>query len=742
MAQKVNKIRNPDFSFGMTGPSGWIWKATGAGKRWRRGPDERFGDRMVMTLTSELPEGSAYWSQVVSCLPGKFYRVEANVTCDLAAGERGGGIALSVQPDTDGRPSGERRFTPALRRASQPIDIRTYYEAPAGVRGLKVSVGLAEATGTARIHHVRFIRILEPDEESHILAIPPPSPALPPPRVVEQICVCSVEAQERPITRRLAECFGSKRVHPLFPAQFSAKRLGADALLLPDPSPPSSIRSLAGLMRLSAERIVVISLPAFAKLAGDALKLRLIEQEDDPIHACVAFSNYATRGFALNDVFAYAWRNVETSKRQNVETQEPNRDHKGAAKRKNAETWNGQFVQHQFRKTKALTEFCKRHGFVTLLESMCDRDSTSDQPICLHKDGPRGGLFVLDIEPGEAESSTFGEPVPAMHLLLSILGRTQPSLGQYVAPVRKESEFRSLVREMAVRFEPAVVYDEDVPTEEVAGQLVIIGRSDSSYALPLAPKPVILVRSGLTAGDAESACAAALWFKQLLRAEPYACPYASRLGGQFRLAWVPCAAQWEAGDGWRRSGRPPQVPTTIEAEGGDLAALIDVVTSTAHKARVVVPAADGLYPHLEAWLPRLFSTFVPGRHFTFRPADGIAFDDRDVFAWSHGSPEVQVAVDPEPFKDDEYRDILPAARQVVRIEVPGGQADFVANSIQRTDFLVTLLEQVIGLVFGLIAVNRQPGVVHFDHFPPVGPGEDLTIDRRDPMLHSGASRVG
>ena len=44
------------------------------------------------------------------------------------------------------------------------------------------------------------------------------------------------------------------------------------------------------------------------------------------------------------------------------------------------------------------------------------------RPVCLHKETKSGGLFVLDIEPAEAAPSTFGEPVLAMHLLLSMLG--------------------------------------------------------------------------------------------------------------------------------------------------------------------------------------------------------------------------------------------------------------------------------------------------------------------------------
>ena len=170
--------------------------------------------------------------------------------------------------------------------------------------------------------------------------------------------------------------------------------------------------------------------------------------------------------------------------------------------------------------------------------------------------------------------------------------------------------------------------------------------------------------------------------------------------------------------------------------------MIDVVSRPINRARVVMPSGGGLCPRLTTWLPRLIATFVPGRHFAFSAIDGGVFEDRDGFAWRHVRPKVQVVVEPEAFKGDSYRDVLPAAGQAVRIELPGADADFVANSIQRTDLAATLLEQVIGLQFGLIAVNRQPGVVHFDGFAPIGPGEAVIVDRRDPMLQAGASQAG
>ncbi len=724
MSSSVNKIRNADFSRGKDGPNAWVWSATTKQARWKCGLPDRPADEGGMTILVRRHTGTAFWSQIVACNPGKSYRVEATVTCDLTAADPATagesiGLVLAVQPmvgerPVGERPVGERRVTPGLHRASEPIAIRTYYETPDNIRRLKLSIGVINMRGTTCIHHVRLIEILEPEEMSHILAIPAPSYALPAPRFVKCVCICSATAADRPITHRLGICFGDSNVCTLGPEELRVTDLTGNALLLPDAAPPPSIRSLTGLMKLAANRIVVISLPAMTKLTGGLLSLHRIEQDDDPIHAKVSCANHATRGFALHDVFPYAWPGHAT----------------------------GSFVQNQFRRTGALKAFCEKHGFVTLLLSVCDQDVTSDRPICLYKETPGGGLFVLDIEPAEAEGSTFGEPALAMHLLLSVLGQTQNSLGQFTVPVQDEAALRELIRDMDVRFEPFVVHDADVPTEELTEQLVTIGREDQSYGMPLTPKPVILVRSGLTSGDAESVYGAFLWFKQFVRMEPHACPYAQQLASQFRLAWVPLVAPWEAHDGWLRGGRPPVETMAVTTEGADIAALIDIASCPTNEVGVVLPSHEGAYRRYAEWLPRIVEAFAPGRYFMHYVDDREVFCDRDRFAWRHLRHHVQVIVDPEAFQTDAHRDVTGGGGQVIRIEIPGHDADFPAHSIQRTDLAATLLEHVIGLQYGLIAVNRQPTTVHFDGFPPVGSGQALIIDRRDPMLQANASQVG
>ncbi len=719
MADNVNKIKNPDFSLGKLKPRAWTWTARSGQVQWRRESADRDSQPGPVTVVSEVAGGTAEFSQIVVCKPDEYYCIEATVTCEVEAADETAGCVVSVEPVSvepvsEGQSVGKRLVTPGLHRATAPTAVRTYYQAPDDVRRLRISVGLLEARGTVTIHDVRFIRIIEPDLESHLLAVPPPPWTLDRPRVVGSVCICSNRATERPIRQLLAGYFGERNVKTLAPAKLRTGPAGIDALLLPDPTPPLSVRSLSALMKLAVDRIVVISLPAFATLTRGNVSVRRIEQDDDPIHAKVYHASHVTRGFALQDTFPYAWSGRRV----------------------------GSFAQNQFRRSVAARLFLERHGFTAPLVSMCDKDATSDRPICLHKPTERGGLFVLDIEPVEAAGSTFGEPVVAMHFLLSVLGQSVAGLGQFIAPEETERGFREAVREMPQRFPPISVHDADVPIEEVTEQLVTIGREDRSFGQPLKPKPVIMVRSGLTSGDVESVYGSLLWFKQLVQIGPCACPYADRLGSRFRLAWIPQAAAWEAREGWRRSRERPDTDMTFEAEDEQMAALIDVVSCPVNRVRVVIPGRRGDYGHTATWLPQLWTAFNGDGCYTYGVEDGAAFTDRTAFAWRRLRHDVRVVVDPDAFPSDAHHDVMAAGGQVIRIEVPGSGADFSANSIHRTDLTATLLEQVIGLQYGMIAVNRLDAAVHFGAFPPVVSGEALIVDGRDPALQVGRSRAG
>lgn len=714
MAQNVNAIRNPDYRNGKAGPTGWTWHATNRGARWQRVSSDEAARDVVMRVTSNRRQGTAVWTQTVSCKPNTYYRVEATVACELQADGDTAGFVLSVEPMDGDRPAGPRLEAPTLHRTDEPVIVRALYMAPKDVRRLKLSAGLADAEGTADIHEVRLIRIIEPDQQSHPMALPSPRHAMAAPRVCRRVCVCADGATERTVTTRLATYFGDNNVATLSPKELTTAGPDADALLLPDPNLPRSITSLSKLARLAEDRVVIVSTPAFSKLSPSALTLRRIEQDDDPIHAKVMFADTPTHGFALQDVFGYAW--------------DGKRPHS--------------YVQNQFRDNATFKTFCKRHGFEILLSSMCDKDATSDRPISLFKRTERGMLLVLDIEPVEAAPSTRGETNLAMHLLLSIFGHTQVEPGQYTVPHESETAFRVSMRDTSERFADFVVHDADVPSDEVTEQLVTIGRDDQSFGLPLRPKPVILVRSGLTGGDVESVYGAMYWFKQLIRMPPYRCPYGDELASKFRLAWIPCPAPWEFRDGWRRSNRRPTSDIAISFEDASIASMIDVVTRPINRVRVVMPGDDKRYHRGQEWLPSLWSTFGPHQYFAFDVPAGETFDDRTRYDWRLDPHEIEVSLDPGSFSERAHTDVIKSGGLVYRIEAPSSDADLIARSIHRTGLIATLLEQVIGLQYGLIAVNRGPAPAQLDGFAPVEAGQALIVDQQAPELRSARTCVG
>lgn len=712
----INKIRNAQFARGTDLPTGWTFKATSKSIRACR-PQGTTGKHGILLKSTAL-QATGFLSQIVACKPEEFYRVEATATCELSRPtsdphDADCGLILTIQPLKNKREIGEPWVTPPLTRCDDPLSIRAYFEVPENIRQVRVSVGIVRARGLARIEEVRFIPIIEPEAQSHAIAIPAPPTALCPPLTTNRVMVCSETATDRPLTKLLGLRFGEDNVEAISPTNFRSANCHTDAVFFPDAAPPASIRSLQGLLQLAKKRIVLVSLPALAKLAKGQVSLRRIEQDDDPIHAKIAWANYATRGFALADVVPFAWG--------------------GQAM--------GSFVQNHFRKTPALKAFCKQYGFETLLSSVCDQEVTTGRPVCLFKETDGGALFVVDIEPVEAAGSSFGETSLAMYLILNLLGQTQNGLGQYVAPFRKESEFRTMIRDMPDRFAPIFVHDEDVPADEVTDQLVTVGHEDETFGLPIAPKPVIVVRSGLNSGDTDSVYGALFWLKQFVRMAPHPCPYVDALSARYRLAWVPLASSWEPGDGWQRKNRPPTSELQISSQDAKLEAMIDLAAGSTNSIGLVLPSHDGPYRRFIDWLPRLLEHFPPGDHFAYETGPDEGYDDRSRYAWEIQQPIINVIVDPEAFRSRAHRDVLEGGGQVIRIEIPSNDRDATAHSIRRTDIAATCLEQVIGLIYGLIAVNRRLEPVHFGGFPPVMPGETLVVEQHDLLLRENASQA-
>ncbi len=726
MSGNVNRIKNADFRKGRSQPAGWAWESSDKKITWEQVESAAKSAPAGVSIKSDHKESMGLWSQTVVVSPKQYYRVEAKVRCDLTAADEQSGLVLQIEPFEIPKKTARARkptpiahpvrTTPPLHRATESILVRTFFGAENQVRRLKLDVGVIRATGWAIIEEVRVIEIIEPDEESHIMATPPPVYSVPAPRIAKTVCICSETADQRELTRILGTCLGSRFVQTLQPKAANPDQVKADAIFLPDAKPPHFLRNLKNLLAFSEKRLVVISLPAFAKLAGDSVNLRRIDQADDPTFAKVLYANHITRGFALHDVFSFGEKG------------------KGVFS----------FAQNQFKKSKQLSAFLDRHGFVTVLGSMCNKDATTGHPICLYRETPAGGLVVLDINAVEQPASTFAEPNLAMQLILNILGYQTTGLGQYVVPIPRGEKMRDFVREMNARLEEWVVHDEDVPIKDVTQQLVTLGREDQVFGLPIKPKPMILIRSGLQSGDVESVYSAFIWLKQLLGRNPHECPYAQALSASFRFGWLPFSAPWESRDGWARAHTPRNVVPSldIDTEDGLAEALIDLISTSGNQVRVLFPAENRHFASFSRWLPDLISILHVGESFGIHPSEGNTASNRDSFAWRWSKPEVSVEIDPSAFENETYKQLGRTIKNLVRIEVPSHDADFVANSVQRTNLMATLLELVVGLTYGLIAVNRTTSTIQIDGFAPTPPGDALIVHRAELARSRRAAEAG
>jgi len=695
---RLNLIKNPRFQEGATAPRGWRWIGNGEGTLWRR--EARLVDAgEVMCLVSRNAHGRAGWCRRVPCKPGKHYHVNVLVSADGNDGAAGGGFFLSVRPVfRSGRPP-RRPSRPAVGDVQLAVPrwlngsaiLRGYYHVPPDVRQVEVEVGFQHAAGQVRIHEVMMLEILEPEAKSHVLSAVPPGYAYPPPRQVRAIGVVTRQPQ-RPLVRLLRRRFGAGAVATFDPTAFQAGRSSADGLLLPDEEPPPGLRGLRALYALAQDRIVVVSLPAFARIAGPAFDVRTIEQADDPIHARIHGANFITRGFAIADVFPHAWRGAD---RQT-------------------------FVQRHYRRTAAFRmDFTDRQGYETVLESVCNTDASTGCPICLYKPTDGGGLVVLDVEPAEAEATNFDEPELALYVLLNALGVEQNHFGQYVAPARSERELRDEVAELGWRYPELVVRGSDHPEEPRRDQLVEVGSRQETLGLPVVPRPLILIRTGLSGADADGVYGTLLWLKNLVRPEPHACPHAVELISRYRLAWRPLGAAWHPGLGWQAPAAPEQFELAADFEPGSLAVIIDVTQTGEERVRVAV-SDETLRERFRTWLPGLFGALANGRFFGRVGAEachagnemglGSAEGDRTPGVsddWGLRRLPLNIEGDANgPFDTDLHRHARQAGAACIRLEFPGPPADLSTSSIWRTDLVATTLELVIGLLYGVMAVNR------------------------------------
>ncbi|GMU37287.1 MAG: hypothetical protein KJ057_06720 [Phycisphaerae bacterium] len=708
--RSVNRLRNGGLTWTRSGLERWRAIAAPGAPRVAPFPEDGRGARIEL----QSPRSSCGIEQTTALRGGKPVRIEAEVRCELQGSASDSGAALVAQAlDARGRVIREWITEPILV-ARTPVRVRAYLQTPEGTVTLRVRVGAVRSRGALDVLGAAVIPILEPEWRSHALAIPPAGP--PSASSVRRVALCVRDPGRRLVSLLLAaldgEC-GRPRLDVL-PAETSLAALERyDAVLLPEDRLPRGLSSIGALLRFAANRVVVVSLPATASASRGAMRVRTVEQPEDPMHAYVTWNGPATRGFALHDGFPFAWEGSTP----------------------------GAFVQRQATRTAAFKALCDRWELSPLLKSLCNTDAASDRVVGLARSTDGGGFYVLDLLPLEAPPSTLGEPAPLMTLVLNLLGCGVGGLGQFCVPLATEAEFRSLIREMAVRFRGCRVHDADVPAVELRDQIVSFTGAERSVRATSSAAPDraapdrgwIIIRTGRTTGDLESVYAAWMYFKQLVRMTPHVCPYVDALLSSVRLAWQPLGAAWEATGGFRRGGgaaRPEALSGLREflaSCNGRLIALIDLVSAPHERVRVVGSGPQRAEAAVADWMPRLWHSFGPAPGFAFTPPAGAGRADRDAFTWRWHAPPIETARGDAVLDDPPAADAHRSGAAVWRVEIPGGDADFVARSIERTAIGATLLEHLIGLHAGLVAVNRRPHPVEFPPFAPVAPGEALIV---------------
>lgn len=665
-----------------------------------------------MSVVCATSSATAAWTQRICCKGGEHYRFDVCASGECEGADDSSGFIVSIQPVKGQRHVGPPIEWPSIHRLGEGAVLRNYLCCPDDCDAVELRIGLRHAVGRVHVHEVRAFKIIEPEAASHVLAVPPPPFANIPPVRAATVAVCA-DAQTHPELMKLLRLRFGTVWHRLVTGGTENRRLQtgatptleADAVLLPDAEPPATIRSFGALKRLAQERLVIISPAAFARLAGEDVSLRRVEQEDDPLHAKVVCGNYITRGFTLLDVFPFAAEDEST----------------------------GSFVQYQLRSGKALRKFCERHGLVTVLEGLGNTDARSDQPICLYARYESGALIVMDMDPIEGPVSADDRTSLAGFLLLNALGCEQTSLGQFAVPAQSESAFRETIVELGTRYPALRVRSSYGPRSAVRDHVLEIGgQQATSFGLPLPPRPALVIRTGLSGWDHDCVYGALLWIKQLLRPMPFACPYAEDLITSLPIVWVPLCATWR---GWNLDlTHAPLTGEPITDPGvTPVAVVIDVATCPRREVRIIGSADSASFKRIRQWMPSLGGSLVGNRYCYHAPQAHASAVDLGSDEWRKQALSPTAVVDENAFQTEFHRRMAGGGAELTRIEVPASSVDMTAASIWRTDLVGTLLETLVGLYYGLIAVNRTARPMPLDLPGPLSPDEEdlrsLTADR-------------
>lgn len=624
----------------------------------------------IEAATAQAPGG---FVQRLRCKQKQWYRIELLLRAPGAESAAGRFEVRLEQFDKSGRSlASECRCGPS--RSDSPLVWREYLFTAPGAATVELSILRVGGTGRGDLGPVRFIAMEPPEALGHPLAVPPPPRAYPPPRTVRKVELVGDDVPAA-LREALIARFGHGHVRSATTAAFSPDGVTGDGVVLYDDPPAETLPSWKALLELAASRLVVISPTLFARLAGRAgggpIVPRTIRQENDPICVSVRDADFVTRGFALLDVFAYSRYSAD----------------------------RGAFELRCLRRTSALRAFLQRQKIAITLLSETATDATTELPVCLVRPTSGGAVVVLDLAPFASSPCTQDVLNLAAFVLFNALGQSQFSAGQYVVPATDASSIAGLLKELVERFEPLHFAEANSRSAPDRAPPVMLGGQTEGFGLPVAERPTVLIRTGFGGGEWAGLYAVMLWFKDLLRHEPWCAPHARELLWRYRFVLEPIAGSAELGRlaAHPRTGLPAVVGGTGKAS---VVLAIDVATADRHACRVVVHDQGGVYfRRLAEMLPRLDAELRVARPTLLRPGDGADPADRASYRWRHDLPPVEVIA------DESATTGLPEAAHV-RVELPRWFDETGSNSLWQTERAVTLLEWLVGLRGGLLAVNR------------------------------------
>lgn len=683
MLEKLNKIRNADFSRGKTKPVGWSFDGP-TRVRWEYHQGDRNGDLAGMAIQTTRA-ARAGWRQTFRCRKDQYYRFEALISCQCSLdsarakqnGSATGGLVVTVTMlDAEKKPIGRLQLPPIV--SADRLVHRAYFKTCENTRLVEVSVGLQNASGRVVIHEVRVLAVIEPEIKSYPLAVPPPPCADPPPVRVQSILIVS-DKPHRAVVDLLSIRFGAKAVSVCSVGEFDPDRVKQDAVILAADVAGKTCNSVRKLMQLARRRVVIASTRWLESITSDAVRTRMVKQIDDPLHARIVHSNYATQGFALHDIVPFAGRTGHSP----------------------------QMYQRQFRDNPAFRAFCDRHGLEVMLFAVTDSDATSEKPLALFRRTQQGALLVMDVDPVEVADTSTDDATVAMHLLLSALGQSQVSAGQFTDPARNDEELRENLCDLVDRFEGLYWHDGQAPRDLNAPVCIRMGRDLESAGLLIKPRPVILIRTGISGADLEYAYAMMLWLKQLLRPAPHATPYTNLIHSRFRILWKPLCRPPLPWGGWRGDASRSAWKMDVEIEKGAIAGCIDVTETAWHSVRVITAKKDRFSRLLSGALPPLTKALLAGKHFYRAVPTGKHHADRINATWRTDDLVCAFANSKSAFTDPTHRAVQSAGGHCVRLELPSSGVLSAANSLWRTDWALNMIEQIVGLHLGCIMPNRS-----------------------------------